>query len=478
MKRNKEAKRGGYPPIQVRILQEDAEPVERVFVHPFRLGRDRECDIHLPLKHVSRTHAEINYTNQCWWVHDLDSTNGLTLNGRKVQHAPINDRDTVMLGKEGPTLEFRYVQNDASNGMGPAEAYDAETPERSLRTKTIWIVSSVLVLALVGIFFGGRQAEEKMQRRDEAESLFYRIKEHDASIARIRFDDQAGDDGRLLQLMEMEEERQRMTDRYKGYIIEVGLYKDLTPVERLIYNVTRFYNESEFGMPPAFLDRVQRAIDQYWLEENRLQFERALRKAASLGYTSHIVDTLIRNGLPVEFFYIPLVLTEFDIDAVAIEPDGSSRRGMWMLSRQAAQEQGMSLGVFEDVEQLDPSDDRHNFYASTDAAVRILRELYYGGGEVSGLLTMVGFLVEPAPTINLPDSLASTQPVTFFQGVPDGPRNRNYWTLLGSRDPVLTERVQELVARVFAASVIGQDPELFGYDFPNPLASYQNRQAR
>ncbi|MEZ4702028.1 MAG: FHA domain-containing protein [Rhodothermales bacterium] len=480
MKRTNDAKRAGFPPIQVRIVQEDAAPVERVFTHPFRIGRDRECDIHLPLKHVSRTHAEINYTNQCWWIHDLDSTNGIALNDRKVQHAPINDQDVLMLGKEGPQIQFRYVQPDGSGFNPGGEMYEeaqADT-ETGMKRKASLIAAGVVVLALVGLFWGNRQSEEKLQRRDEAEQLFYKIKEQDRSIATIRFeDDPAGDRSNVLDLMELQEQRRQMAERYKGYIIEIGLYKDLTQVERLIYNVTRFFNESEFGMPNAFLDDVQEAIDRYWLEENRLQYELALRKAANLGYTSYVVDLLTRNGLPAEFFYIPLTISLFDMETV--QPRGDEmRRGMWLLDGETAAAYGLNLGVFSDMDQFDASDDRHNFYASTEAAVRFLRDLYYGPGEVSGLVTLAGYLDPRGAAINLRDTLASSLDAAFFQGEPDDPGHRNYWTLLARRDGRVDPDVQRQIARIFAAAVIGQDPPLFGFDFANPLAAYEGRLSR
>ncbi len=487
MKLKKDAKRAGFPPIQVRILQEDAAPVERVFTLPFRIGRDRECDIHLPLKHVSRTHAEINYTNQCWWIHDLESTNGIHLNDRKVQHAPINDQDVLLLGKEGPQIQFRYAQSDGFGHHGGGEAYESaqEDTESGLRKKTVYVVVGIVMLLLVGVVFGSRQSEEKRQRRVDAERLFADMKSHDRAIAEIRFDEEPPDsESRLLELMEREAERRQMAERYKGYIIEVGLYKDLTEVERLVYNVTRFFNESEFAMPASFVDDVQEAIDGYWLQENRLQLERALGKAASLGYTSYIVDTLVRNGLPIEYFYLPLTLSLFDLDAVS-RAGGEIRRGMWLMGTDAAMAYGVTVGVYADMEQIDPSDGRHNFYESTSASARFLRDLYYGPGELSGMVTLAGYLDPAGASINVDDALASSLDATFFQGEPDDPALRTYWALLArdeanaaSAYPGVNRDVQRQIARVVAAAVIGQDPPLFGFNFPNPLADYQSRLAR
>ncbi len=487
MKRNKDAKRAGFPPIQVRILQEDATPVERVFTLPFRIGRDRECDIHLPLKHVSRTHAEVNYTNQCWWIHDLESTNGVHLNDRKVQHAPINDQDVLLLGKEGPQIQFRYVQPDGFGHHGGSEAYEsaqADT-ESGLRKKGVYLAVAIVTLLLVGVVFGGRQSEEKRLRRIEAEHLFLDMKASDRTISDIRFKaDEAETESRLLELIELEAERRQMAERYKGYIIEVGLYKDLSEVERHIYNVTRFFNESEFAMPAEFIADVQEAIDVYWLEENRLQLEQAFARASSLGYTSYIVDTLVRNGLPIEYFYLPLTLSLFNSDALTMAA-GDIRRGMWLLGTDMSAAYGVTVGAYTDMEQIDPSDGRHNFYESTAAAARFLHDLYYGPGELSGLVTLAGYLDPAGVSINVGDTLASSLDAAFFQGELDDPALRTYWALLargmegsGSVSSGINRDVQRQIARVVAAAVIGQDPPLFGFNYPNPLADYQSRLAR
>ena len=48
------------------------------------VGRSRECDIVVDDVNVSRKHAEIQRTTDGWAVCDLDSTNGVLVNGRRI----------------------------------------------------------------------------------------------------------------------------------------------------------------------------------------------------------------------------------------------------------------------------------------------------------------------------------------------------------------------------------------------------------
>jgi hypothetical protein len=62
------------------------------------LGRSRDCDIQLADPNVSRRHAELRQEGESYWIVDLDSTNGIEVNGRRVKRAKLSDGDTFTLG--------------------------------------------------------------------------------------------------------------------------------------------------------------------------------------------------------------------------------------------------------------------------------------------------------------------------------------------------------------------------------------------
>src|SRR5919198_1449204 len=62
------------------------------------VGRSRDCDVVLDDPNVSRRHAELRRQGDTWMVADLGSTNGVKVNGRRVEHAVLKAGDEITLG--------------------------------------------------------------------------------------------------------------------------------------------------------------------------------------------------------------------------------------------------------------------------------------------------------------------------------------------------------------------------------------------
>lgn len=75
---------------------------------PQKIGRESKNDIVVSDINASRVHAEIHMENNGTWViSDLNSTNGLYVNGRRVKCAPLQDADIVLIGTT--RLEFQLL---------------------------------------------------------------------------------------------------------------------------------------------------------------------------------------------------------------------------------------------------------------------------------------------------------------------------------------------------------------------------------
>ena len=71
------------------------------------IGRGSDADITIPDAGTSRKHVEILWDGERAMVRDLGSTNGTTLNGRKVSEAALPPDSTISIGRT--TIVFRVV---------------------------------------------------------------------------------------------------------------------------------------------------------------------------------------------------------------------------------------------------------------------------------------------------------------------------------------------------------------------------------
>ncbi|MGW3916412.1 FHA domain-containing protein [Streptomyces sp. NPDC005070] len=68
--------------------------------YPLRIGRDPASGLRLNHETVSRVHAELRRQDGVWVLRDLGSTNGTTVNGRRVIGASVvKDGDQVGFGR-------------------------------------------------------------------------------------------------------------------------------------------------------------------------------------------------------------------------------------------------------------------------------------------------------------------------------------------------------------------------------------------
>ena len=87
------------------VLYTEAENEEsNVFHHfyieksyPIRIGRSQDCDICYSNRLVSREHASLHWDGRTWVIRDLNSRNGVYLNGKMVKEAPVGLGDVIYI---------------------------------------------------------------------------------------------------------------------------------------------------------------------------------------------------------------------------------------------------------------------------------------------------------------------------------------------------------------------------------------------
>jgi pSer/pThr/pTyr-binding forkhead associated (FHA) protein len=77
------------------------------------LGRQTRADIRLPLPDVSRRHCRFIFEDAIWHLVDLDSLNGVFVNGERVLRAALQAGDTVRIG--GFEFEVQYGNRASAN---------------------------------------------------------------------------------------------------------------------------------------------------------------------------------------------------------------------------------------------------------------------------------------------------------------------------------------------------------------------------
>ncbi len=76
------------------------------------VGRHSEADVRLLLPDVSRRHCRFRFHAGHWYVHDLQSMNGVFVNDERVGQAEIHEADIVRIG--GYTFEVHIGPPNAA----------------------------------------------------------------------------------------------------------------------------------------------------------------------------------------------------------------------------------------------------------------------------------------------------------------------------------------------------------------------------
>lgn len=64
------------------------------------IGRNKKCDIFIPDPYLSKQHARIFFKDAEFYIEDLKSTNGTSVNGKKIGVRPVKlkDSDKISVG--------------------------------------------------------------------------------------------------------------------------------------------------------------------------------------------------------------------------------------------------------------------------------------------------------------------------------------------------------------------------------------------
>lgn len=461
---------------------------EYKFTRSFVIGRESQCDIQIPDDNISRRHARVEYGDGQWRIIDLESSNGLWINGKKVLQAPIGDHTAVEMGPGGPLLVFGVPEKGAgrepsaplSGGEGQkspeyyARYYFGDAAEEGIGERTmmvrrafkniqrkqkrtyLWIVAVSAVICLLGVTYGLFVHLESEKQKKLAEDIFYTMKSLELEFAQVLALARKTEDRETIQAVErFTESYESLAEKYDRFLDSLDVYgKTVDEKEKAILRVARLFGECEINMPEAFKKEVLNYINK-WQSTNRMK--RALARAEQNGYIPAIVDTMHHYHLPPHFLYLGLQESDFDIHACGPETRFGIAKGLWQFIPPTARDYGLKLGPLVNQRIPDERDERHDFEKSTEAAARYLRHIYDTDAKASGLLVLASY------------NWGQTRVNRLIRQMPENPAERNFWQFLSQYRGNIPKETYDYVFYIFSAAVIGENPELFGFDFTNPL---------
>jgi hypothetical protein len=258
----------------------------------------------------------------------------------------------------------------------------------------------------------------------------------------------------VAELKAKREKLRGLEKEYDGFVRDLGIYKKLPEEERIMLTIARTFGECELNMPKDFVKEVKSYI-QKWKSTERL--EKSLNRAKQNRYIDTILQVLEYYDLPPQYFYVALQESAFNDKAVGPKTRFGFAKGMWQFITITADRYGLQIGPLYDEGVYDPRDERFNFLKATNAAARYIRDLNNTEAQASGLLVIACYNWGEAnilPTVSQ---------------MPQDPRERNFWRLLATRR--IPQETYDYVFYIFSAAVIGENPQLFGFDFAPPLAA-------
>lgn len=115
-----------HPPLAILIEYPDGKSSENFTFEDseITIGRDPTCELHLEDDVISAHHARFSFHHSQWWLEDLHSTNGTSLNGEPLETATVVIVGDVItcggiqltLGRADRSIDSRALQSKNISG--------------------------------------------------------------------------------------------------------------------------------------------------------------------------------------------------------------------------------------------------------------------------------------------------------------------------------------------------------------------------
>ena len=96
------------------------------------VGRRESCDVVLRFSNVSAHHCQLTLSGGYWYVRDLQSRNGVKVNGVRVQEKRVDPGDILSIAKHKYEMVYSPVDNLGAMGPPPPDAIETDIFNKSL----------------------------------------------------------------------------------------------------------------------------------------------------------------------------------------------------------------------------------------------------------------------------------------------------------------------------------------------------------
>ena len=440
-----------------------------------RIGRAPDNDIIVQGQQsatVSLYHLEIVCDGGLCRIRDVGSTNGTYVDGEQITDAELHPQSVIRLGNNGPefavtpeqpatadldrtlvvpagiVLPAALPEPDGGHETLLSEAVQLARRARAagMGDQTLTLMRNVLsralrrnssrfrlvivflVAALLGLSAFGFWQFSALKREKRA------IDEHIRQVeSRLAKDETPQEAERLISELSTYQNEARSLERNVLYRYAVRQKESF--INQEIRTIMTEFGAETYSVPPEFEQRVNQHIEHFQGSDRPLM-EHALNEAG--GKLTFIRAMLEADKLPPDLAYIPLVESAL----VQNQVSAAGAVGPWQLTPATARALGLRVdgGV----------DERLDLHKATRAGCRYLRNLIldFGAGS-SVMLALAAY------------NLGPTRVKQAITKVEDPIKQRNFWYLYRAR--ALPAETREYVPKVFAAIIIGRNPDRFGF---------------
>ncbi|HKE28166.1 MAG TPA: transglycosylase SLT domain-containing protein [Bryobacteraceae bacterium] len=425
---------------------------------------------------VSLYHAEIRPEDGSWRVRDLNSTNGTWLNGERITEADCSPPAVIQFGNPG--AQFMLEREEASPAQldrtveisRPAEESPPQHSAFRLAAAEELLASAVMRARRLRAY--GACGETMSIMRGVIEQALqqsrrrFRIVGYSLAAALVLVSSLA-----IWKIAALNREKHAIDTHIRQLEAQLQKANEGTDFDRLLSQLGDYQNQAEslqrnllyrlggapqdgdavtrelrllmaefgaevYSIPPDFSERVNHYIQQ---DEgpDRPNFAHALHEAG--GEIQTIRRILQEEHLPADLAYIPMVESALMHDTAS----AAGAAGPWQLTKPTAKAYGLRVDG--------PEDERKDLVKSTRAICKYLRDLILDFG--AGSSVMLALAAYDGGTTKVKQAVSRT--------VKDPIKQRNFWYLYRTR--ALPLETREYVPKVFAAILIGRNPQQFGF---------------